>query len=131
MHDINVITTISEGPRERLRVKGCRGNVMSNNLKSRHPRNEAHRTAPAETSVGRSISEPELFFFASHGSCGILDTGATKSVVGSKLLPSLIESLPAEIREQLFRTSCDITFRFGNQGTLDSQQALVIPLQSV
>ena len=80
MHDINVITTISEGPRERLRVKGSRGNVMSNNLKSRHPRNEAHRTAPAETPVGRSISEPELIFFASHGSCGILDTGATKSV---------------------------------------------------
>lgn len=52
-------------------------------------------------------------------------------MVGSKLLPSLIESLPAEIQKQLFRTNCDITFRFGNQGTLDSQQALVIPLQSL
>ena len=93
MHDVNTISTISEGLRERLRVKGSRGNVMSNNLKSHFPRNEVHRTAPAETSVGRSISEPELIFFASHGSCGILDTGATKSVVGSKLLPSLIESL--------------------------------------
>ena len=131
MHDVNTISTISEGLRERLRVKGSRGNVMSNNLKSHFPRNEVHRTAPAETSVGRSISEPELIFFASHGSCGILDTGATKSVVGSKLLPSLIESLPAEIQKQLFRTNCDITFRFGNQGTLDSQQALVIPLQSL
>ena len=31
----------------------------------------------------------------------------------------------------MFRTSCDITFRFGIQGTLDSQHALVVPLKSV
>eukprot|EP00435_Cladocopium_sp_Y103_P049233 s274_g14.t1 len=78
-----------------------------------------------------SAFEPEMILFTTHGTKGILDTGATKSVIGSKLLPAFIESLPAEVRKQLFRTKCEITFRFGNAGTLDSQQALVIPLQSI
>ena len=71
--------------------------------------------------------EPEMILFSTHGTSGILDTGATKSVIGSKLLPAFIESLPTDVRKNLFRTKCKITFRFGNQGTLDSQQALVIP----
>ena len=131
LHEIYFVSTIPDELRERLRVKGSRGSVHVNNPKSLHPRNEVHRSAPAETSVGTRISEPELAFFATHGTCGILDTGATKSVIGSKLLPALFESLPKGIRQQLFRTKCDITFRFGNQGTLDSQQALVIPLNSL
>ena len=77
------------------------------------------------------IREPDFALFASHGTSGILDTGATKSVIGSKLLPSFLEGLPKEVRSQLSRTSCDITFRFGNQGTLDSSQALVLPLKSI
>ena len=52
-------------------------------------------------------------------------------VIGSKLLPSFMESLPHDVRKQLFRTRCEITFRFGNQGTLNSKQALVIPLTSI
>ena len=71
---------------------------------------------------------PELVNFASHGTFGILDSGATKSVVGSALLPALLEGLHPDVRQRARRCSCNITFRFGNQGTLDSQHALVIPI---
>ena len=66
--------------------------------------------------------------FASHETFGILDTGATKSVIGSDLLPDLIKGLKPKIRQKLFRCQCSVTFRFGNQGTLESKTALVIPV---
>ncbi|CAL1131720.1 unnamed protein product [Cladocopium goreaui] len=43
--------------------------------------------------------ESEMILFSTHGTSGILDTGATKSVIGSKLLPAFIESLPHDVRK--------------------------------
>ena len=95
------------------------------------PRNERITEQPESSFVASVREQPAVAYFSTYGTCGILDTGASKSVMGSKLLPALLEGLPVEMRQQVFRTSCDITFRFGNQGTLDSQHALVIPLKSV
>ena len=95
------------------------------------PRNERITEQPESRFVASVREQPAVAYFSTYGTCGILDTGASKSVMGSKLLPALLEGLPVEMRQQVFRTSCDITFRFGNQGTLDSQHALVIPLKSV
>ena len=66
--------------------------------------------------------------FASHSTFGILDSGATKSVVGSSQLAALIDGLHPEVKKGVKRCKCNITFRFGNQGTLDSQHAIVIPV---
>ena len=66
--------------------------------------------------------------FATHSSYGILDLGASKTVIGSECLPDLIRSLDASIRKQLTRCPCHVTFRFGNEATLSSRQALVIPI---
>ena len=96
------------------------------------PRND---DVPNPTGKDRDVRsdfcDSAVAFFTSQGTSGILDTGATKSVVGSNLVSSLLESLDPQVRKQIFRTSCNITFRFGNQGTLDSNQALVIPLSSI
>ena len=73
-------------------------------------------------------SEPEPTCFASHGSFGIVDLGATKTVIGSKLVPELLNSLDPSIRSQVTRCPCVVTFRFGNHGILQSQQALVVPI---
>ena len=70
----------------------------------------------------------ELALFATHGTNGILDTGATKSVVGSALVPDLLRQLHPKVREQVKRCQCSVTFRFGNQGTLESEHAIVIPI---
>jgi len=73
-------------------------------------------------------AESEHACFASHGSFGILDLGASKTVIGSDNVAELIQSLDSDIRRQLTRCPCNITFKFGNQATLTSQQALVIPI---
>lgn len=75
----------------------------------------------------RSADEPALF--ASHDSFGVVDLGATKTVIGSDNLPALISGLVPEIRSKLERCKCQVTFRFGNHGTLQSQHALIVPFQ--
>ena len=66
--------------------------------------------------------------FATHTTFGVLDLGASKTVIGSDHVKSLICSLDQPIRERLTRCKCQITFRFGNQGTLTSNQAIVVPI---
>ena len=65
---------------------------------------------------------------ASHGSLGIVDLGATKTVIGSKLVPDLLNNLGPRVRKQVTRCPCVVTFRFGNHVVLRSQQALVVPI---
>jgi hypothetical protein len=76
------------------------------------------------------ISEDHVLF-ATHGSHGVVDLGATKTVIGSNHVAELINSLHPKIRNQLSRCPCQVTFRFGNHGTLKSEQALVVPLQGL
>ena len=64
-------------------------------------------------------------------SFGILDTGATKTVIGSQLVGPLIQSLSSNIRGKISRCPCQVVFRFGNLSTLESEQALVIPIGSL
>ena len=74
-------------------------------------------------------SVQELTLFASHDSYGVVDLGATKTVIGSDNIPSLLQSIHPEVRKKLQRCKCQVTFRFGNHGTLQSQHALVVPFQ--
>ena len=67
-------------------------------------------------------------FFASHDTWGILDTGATKTVMGSHHVKSFLQHVNPNIRRQIQRCPCDVVFRFGNQGTLKSEQAMVVPV---
>ena len=130
--EIHVVVSSMEEIRDRLRKLGKRGKGEDNqNPNESLPRNERITEQPESSFVASVREQPAVAYFSTYGTCGILDTGASKSVMGSKLLPALLEGLPVEMRQQVFRTSCDITFRFGNQGTLDSQHALVIPLKSV
>ena len=92
-----------------------------------------HGMPPNGESLGLSQkatarTEVDQACFASHGSYGILDLGASKTVIGSDNVAELIQSLDPDIRRQLTRCPCNITFKFGNQATLTSQQALVIPI---
>ena len=89
-------------------------------------------TSSNESSVEVSplIVEAETFnVVASHGpNFGIMDTGATKTVMGSNLIKPFLDNLNEEVRKKVRRSNCQITFRFGNLQTLDSTQALVIPI---
>ena len=80
--------------------------------------------------LGGKINSPDLSetMFASHGSYGVADLGASKTVIGSDLVGSLIRNLHPTIRQKLYRCACNVQFRFGNQATLGSKEALVVPL---
>ena len=132
LQEINMVISTIEAVRERLRQWGKRGKCDNDDNPMTSLRRNDQTDEPPENSLQASVREqPEVAFFSTQGTCGILDTGASKSVISSKLLPALIESLTPHVRQQVFRTSCDITFRFGNQGTLDSQHALLVALKSV
>ena len=72
----------------------------------------------------------EPILFATYDAYGIVDSGATKTVIGSEYLSDLLNSLKPEVRQAVKRCACRVLFRFGNQGTLESQQALVVPIKS-
>ena len=78
--------------------------------------------------VDAQISADALSVEAGTGAHGIVDSGATKTVIGSMLLKPFIEALLPTYQAQLGRCPCKVTFRFGNQGTLESTQALVVAL---
>ena len=60
-----------------------------------------------------------------------MDLGATKSIIGSKLVPELLNGLDPEVRKHVTRCPCTVTFRFGNHGILKSQQAIVVPIHGL
>ena len=90
-------------------------------------------TKEAGTEVLRS-SKPqseecnEVALVVTTGAEGVLDTGASRTVVGSQRVRGILEGLDAACREGVRKTSSDIVFRFGNSGTLQSKHALLLPI---
>ena len=100
-------------------------------------RNRSHSAAkkPSSENVaigwnkGTNINTEECdTLFASTGTTGVVDLGASQSVIGNQQVPELMKQLPDEIRQQVRRTNCSLTFRFGNHQTLESHHALLFPL---
>ncbi len=132
----------SIGNRDKLRE--CYQRVIAEHQRSHNPnrcpsvplRNRSTEVPIEFTDrhVKQVVCQDEAVMLAascSHGTKGVLDTGATKTVVGSDHLKELISSFDSDIRSQLKRGTCKITFRFGNQGTLDATSTLIVPLGSL
>ena len=71
--------------------------------------------------------EREMVFVDTEGTEGVLDTGASRTVLGSARVSQMVRGLPAACRSQVKKVASDITFRFGNSGTLTSKFALMLP----
>ena len=115
---------------------GPRGNKFLDHARFSRHQPDVHTVprVPAEVKPTILMSEqPEsaTACFASHGSHGILDLGASKTVIGSQHLGELIRSLDPDIRQKLSKCPCKIVFKFGNQSTLTSSEALVVPIGSL
>lgn len=82
---------------------------------------------PAKSPASTTADTSEVLF-ATHDTWGILDTGATKTVIGNDHLKDFLNNLDPKIKPHVKRSTCDITFRFGNQGTLKASHAVVIPV---
>ena len=114
--------------RETLRLRHNGNPVLAMQRHCVSPRIDATPQCPVDTpSQTPSIPLSETCF-ATHGSFGVLDLGATKTVIGSNLVKDLITNLHKSIRDRLTRCPCKIAFRFGNHGILESEQALVVPI---
>eukprot|EP00435_Cladocopium_sp_Y103_P017364 s1359_g4.t1 len=61
------------------------------------------------------------------GCPGIIDTGASKTVIGQSKIKSLIRSMPSEVQKQMNWKKSETVFRFGNNAILPSVGALYLP----
>ena len=76
----------------------------------------------------RSILRLEpVLFIDSKGCPAIIDTGASKSVIGQEKVASLMQSLPSDLQSRIKWKQSEVVFRFGNNATLPSVGALFIP----
>jgi len=67
-------------------------------------------------------------FFVSQGSHGIVDLGASLSVIGDHQLKELCANLPSETLRHMKETQCAVNFRFGNDSTVMGKRAVFIPI---
>ena len=58
----------------------------------------------------------------------ILDTGASRSVIGSDVLPLLLEKLPDRVRNMIKKIPSKVGFRFGNNQITHSFMQIRIPI---
>lgn len=82
---------------------------------------------PAHTE-GVHISEA---FQASEKVEAILDTGASRCVVGRNLLPNLLGQLSDRVRSLVRVTKSAVKFRFGNNQTLVSDKRVLLPIRTI
>ena len=94
-----------------------------------NPKPENPCRSEAETVPDCDAESSPMMLFASSGTVGVVDLGASQSVIGSKQVPELLSNLPQHIRKSVRRTACSLVFRFGNHQTLQSKVALLLPLQ--
>eukprot|EP00435_Cladocopium_sp_Y103_P051035 s2024_g15.t1 len=58
----------------------------------------------------------------------IIDTGASKAVIGESRLKRLVQSFPKDLRSKVMRVPTDgVVFKFGNAGRLASRFAILLP----
>ena len=70
----------------------------------------------------------EIVMFASHGPYGIVDLGASQTVIGEQHVQELVKHLPQSIQDRIQRVPCSTIFRFGNSSTVSCQYALLVPM---
>lgn len=79
-------------------------------------------------SAPASANEADVAMFVSHGPFGIVDLGASQSIIGRQQVDALLSCLPEEVKTKVREIPCSTTFRFGNSSTVNCRHALLIPL---
>ena len=95
-------------------------------LKSRLSPQRPERSQPEPMPVRPDLTAEVNF--VSHGPYGIVDLGASQTVIGQQQVNELLQCLPKEIAQKTQRVPCETVFRFGNSSTVACQYALLVPL---
>ena len=86
------------------------------------------RTAVEPHSKQIQLRSSECALFVSHGPYGIVDLGASQTVIGTQQVPDLLSYLPMHVRSKVREVPCRTIFRFGNSSTVTCRRALMVPL---
>ncbi len=112
--------------RSRVNAK-CFG--KSNSVGVDSPSAEKVMLKPQDSIPSKYKSESADVCFVSSGTIGVVDLGASQTVMGDQQLKEFLQNLPSAVRSRVRRAPCDIVFRFGNHQTLASKHSLMLPLQ--
>ena len=94
-----------------------------NRQEARHPESTVLE------SNGTKALNPDVVLVTTSGAEGVLDTGASRTVIGENRVQSLLSGIPSECRQKVRKAKSDVTFRFGNSGVLTAKHALLLPAQ--
>ena len=104
---------------KQLHIRNRPGSTVSEAL---HRDSEVTGTLPKAIAPRDDMSSSDGTAWIAHDLSmkaeGVLDSGATKTVIGSQLVGDLIKALHPDVKNKVFRSKCDVTFRFGNLNTL-------------
>ena len=114
---------MQEGLRNRLRHDATQTERAAAQCREKPPNDNF--IVPTKVNIPQETCES---LFASSGTIGVVDLGASQSVIGSQQVPELMSQLPLNIQKQVRRTDCHLIFRFGNHQTLTSRHAILFPL---
>ena len=120
-----LIKTLSGKPQSKPIVRMCPASEsMSPDDQDSKPKHSQNLSLPATIAIHETL-------FASTGTVGVVEIGASQTVIGDKQVPELLSQLPSEIRQQVRQVKCNLVFRFGNHQTLVSKRAILMPLGKV
>ena len=75
-----------------------------------------------------SPQTPEQALFATSLTLGILDLGASQTVMGQHQLPEFLSHLPPQVRSLVHEKPVDMSFRFGNNSVVPCKRAIFVPI---
>eukprot|EP00435_Cladocopium_sp_Y103_P028714 s224_g7.t1 len=83
---------------------------------------------PSETHGQIATASADVFASEEADDEAIIDTGASRAVIGSERLKRLVKSLPSGLRSRVMKVPTDgVVFKFGNAGRLTSSFAVMLP----
>lgn len=86
----------------------------------------SHPTSPLIEPKSSPTTGEATTCFVSHGTLGIVDLGASQTVIGEHQVSELTAQLPGHVQVQ--EVPCRTIFRFGNSSTVECNRALLVPL---
>ena len=95
--------------------------VVPPNAVQPHAKNET----PQESTGSQDV------LFASHGTLAVVDLGASQTVMGCQQKEEFLKNLPPEISSRTYETPVSMSFRFGNNSTVQCEMALMVPIGPV
>ena len=66
--------------------------------------------------------------FATAKTFGIVDLGASQTVMGQHQVEEFLDGLPVSVRDRVFEQPVEMMFRFGNNSTVPCKKAIFVPI---